>query len=247
MELIDAGLFLAFVAFGAFVQTITGFAMGLMIMGGVTVLHVAPISLSAAVVSFVSLVNTVTALRRGVRHIDHPRYTWICLGMIPALVAGVFLLGFLSETSYTLARRILGFVILMAGAMLLARPQPWSHPSPPWLVWLTGSFGGITGGLFSTAGPPIAFLMYRQPVEVMVIRATLLAVFATSTMSRILVITVLGQVTPVMLALSAAAIPVVLISTAAAQRAIPYLSDLHVRRSVFTLLIAVGGYLVVNP
>lgn len=247
MELIDAVLFLAFVAFGAFVQTITGFAMGLMIMGGVTVLHLAPISLSAAVVSIVSLVNATTALRHSIRQVDRSRYAWVCLGMLPALVGGVFLLGFLSEASYTLARRILGFVILMAGAMLLTRPQPWLRPSPPWLVWLAGTLGGITGGLFSTGGPPIAFLMYRQPFQVIVIRATLLAVFATSTLSRTLVIALLGQITPVILLLSAAAIPVVLLSTAAAQRAIPRLSDLQVRRFVFVLLIAVGGYLVVNP
>lgn len=246
MELIDGALFLAFVALGAFLQTITGFAMGLIIMGGVVALDLAQIDFSAAVVSIVSLVNVVTALRHSVRDVDRQRFTYICVGMVPALIGGVILIGILSASSYSLARQILGLVILLAGAMLLFRPAPWSKASPPIVVGLAGFLGGITGGLFSTGGPPIAFLLYRQPIPVAIIRATLLAVFATSTLARTLFIAVLGQITTEIMVLSAAAIPVVLATTLLAQRALPYFSDLQVRKLVFVLLIAIGSYLLLN-
>lgn len=246
MDVIDAGLFLVLVALGAFIQTLTGFAMALVIMGGVVALDLAPISFSAAVVSIVALVNVITALRRSVRDVDWRSFGYVCLGMVPALVLGVVLLGVLSEASYSLARRILGLVILLAGSTLLFRPQPWAQPSPPAVVCLAGFVGGITGGLFSTGGPPIAFVMYRQPIAVAIVRATLLAVFATSTLGRTVVIGVMGQLTPAILAMSAISVPVVIGSTLLAQRALPRLSDLQVRKLVFTLLIGVGAYLVLT-
>ena len=46
-------LFLAVVVLGALVQTITGFAMGLVTMAGIAVLGIADIAFSAAVVSFI--------------------------------------------------------------------------------------------------------------------------------------------------------------------------------------------------
>ena len=55
--------FLILVAIGAMVQTITGFAMALIIVGGVAALGLVDLGASAAVVSLISLVNTVVALR----------------------------------------------------------------------------------------------------------------------------------------------------------------------------------------
>jgi hypothetical protein len=40
------------------VQTLTGFAMGLIIMAGVALFNIADIAFTAAVVSFISLTNT---------------------------------------------------------------------------------------------------------------------------------------------------------------------------------------------
>ena len=165
--------------------------------------------------------------------------------MFPALLLGVYLLGVLTGSSYDLARRLLGLVILLAGGMLLLRPQPWAQPSPKLLVFLSGAAGGVAGGLFSTSGPPIAFLMYRQPLPLTVIRATLLAVFALATFSRTVAIAALGQMTVEILVLSAVAVPVVMATTLVTQRALPLIPDTAVRRTVFVLLIAVGGYLMV--
>ncbi|SVE53193.1 uncharacterized protein METZ01_LOCUS506047 [marine metagenome] len=50
---INTILFLAVVALGAVVKSVTGFAMGLVTMAGITVLGVADIAFSAAVASFI--------------------------------------------------------------------------------------------------------------------------------------------------------------------------------------------------
>ncbi len=244
MELIDAALFLLLIGLGAFCQTITGFAMALIIMGGVVALDLVLVSVSAAVVSIVSLVNVVAALRHSYSHVDRRLVGHLCLGMVPALIGGVVLLGFLSESSYGLLRKVLGGVIIMAGLLQLMKPQPWAERSAPLYASLAGSLGGLTGGLFSTGGAPIAFFMYRQPIAIEVIRATLLSIFAVSTLGRTLIITAAGHITAEILIISGIAIPLVLLSTAIAQKATPYLSDMIVRKLVLGLLILVGGFLI---
>ena len=63
-------LFFALVAAGAIVQTVTGFALGLIIIAGVTVLGISEISLSAAGISLMTFINTIVALRHNRCHID---------------------------------------------------------------------------------------------------------------------------------------------------------------------------------
>jgi len=62
--------FLGLVAVGSYIQTLTGFAIALIIMGGVTALGLAPVAFTANVVSFIALANTVTAVHRNHSHID---------------------------------------------------------------------------------------------------------------------------------------------------------------------------------
>jgi uncharacterized membrane protein YfcA len=132
----------------------------------------------------------------------------------------------------------------MSSAMLLLRPRPWPTRSPNAVISLSGFVGGLTGGLFSVGGPAIAFVMYRQPLSVDVVRATLLCVFAISNVSRTTTIALLGQINLEILTISAVAVPVSVLATMLAQRVIPYLSDLQVRKIVFGLLSVVGVYLL---
>jgi|TARA_Y100000310_G_scaffold229967_1_gene232394 uncharacterized membrane protein YfcA len=246
MDSIDVVLFLLLIGLGAFCQTITGFAMALIVMGGVAALDLALVSFSAAVVSIVSLVNVVAALRFSYRQVDRRLLAYLCLGLIPALIGGVVLLGYLSESSHTLLRKILGGVIIAAGLLQLMKPEPWAQRSAPLYASLAGSLGGLTGGLLSTGGAPIAFFMYRQPIAFETIRATLLSIFAVSTLGRTLVTSAAGHITADILLISSMAIPLVLLTTALARRSVPYLSDMIVRKLVLAVLIVVGSFLLVS-
>ncbi|MBO6658178.1 MAG: hypothetical protein JJ934_14880, partial [Pseudomonadales bacterium] len=72
--------FLAVVVAGVLVQTLTGFAMGLIIMVGVALFAIADIAFTAAVVSFISLVNALVAMRKGRHHIDWSLAGWMLAG-----------------------------------------------------------------------------------------------------------------------------------------------------------------------
>ncbi len=241
---INTFLFLSLVALGAVVQTVTGFAMGLIIIAGVTALGIAEISYSAAVVSFISLANTAVALRHNHRYIDVQFVKWISIGLAPMLVAGVVLLGFLSERYYGLLQNLLGIVIIGAGVMLMMTPSPYPAKSGVGSTLACGALGGIIAGLYSAGGAPIAYFTYRQPVQLNVIRSSLLAIFAVSTLWRIIVVSVAGQVSAKVLLTAAVSIPVVVVFTMGAGRILHRVPDRLVRRMVFVLLIGVGSSLI---
>lgn len=246
MPEINILLFLTLVAIGAVVQTITGFAMGLIIIAGVTALDVADISFSAAVISFISLANTVVALRQSHRHVDLYYLKWITAGMVPFLIVGFLLLEFLSNQYYSSLKTFLGIVIISGGIMLMITPSPFNEVSSRSSIGFTGVLGGIIAGLYSAGGAPLAYFMYRQPLELIIIRSTLLGVFAVSTICRSMIAGVAGHIDKSVLSTTAIAIPVVVIVTMLTGRVLHLIPDKLVRRVVFILLIGVGSFLIVR-
>ena len=239
-------VFFALVAAGAVVQTVTGFSLGLIIIAGVTVLNIAEISFSAAVISLITFVNTIVALRNNRRHIDFNYVKRISLGLVPVLVVGVILLDYLSAKYYNFLQILLGIVIIGAGIMLMITPAAYKEKSSNTATTLCGILGGLVAGLYSAGGAPLAYHLYRQPVELNVIRATLLAIFAISTFWRTLVVAVAGHIDSRVLVTAATSIPVVIVVTVVTGRFVHHIPDRIVRRLVFILLIVVGAFLIVR-
>ena len=126
---INTILFLAVVALGVVVQTIMGFAMELVTMVSITLLGVADIAFSAAVVSFISMANTSIGLRKGYRQVDWDYMKWIGITFLPAMAIALALLTYLSEHYYNLLRLLLVLVIILAGSMLMISPRPYARKS----------------------------------------------------------------------------------------------------------------------
>ncbi|MDA0789082.1 MAG: sulfite exporter TauE/SafE family protein [Proteobacteria bacterium] len=239
-------LFLLLVALGAFIQTVSGFAMGLIIIAGATLLGLAEIAFSAAVIGIISLVNSTVALRTSYRHIDPGYLKWTLLTLIPALLVGVWLLEFLSEAHYEVLRVMLGLVVICGGIMLMFKPTLYGQRSRRLTTTIFGALGGIIGGLYSAGGAALAYHLYRQPVAVSVVRATLLSFFVVSTLIRTVMISVAGQVDAEVLVTSFAAIPLVVLVTEGTSRLLPYIPDGIVRRLVFVMMTFLGALLLID-
>lgn len=237
-------LFLMLVALGAMVQTITGFAMGLIIIGGVTALGLADIGVTAAVISLITLVNTSIALRQTYRNINFRFVLLFTCGSLPMVVVGVYLLELMSGAGQEVLATALGVVIIVAGSLLMAKPEPYEKVTHPVVASLVAGTGGLIGGLYGAGGAPLAYLMYRQPLELMIIRATLLASFSVSTIVRTVSITAAGQIDDEVLALFAFSLPVVILVTLLGTKIAPKLPDALIRKFVFILLILLGLFLI---
>ena len=236
--------FLAVAVIGALVQTLTGFAMALIIMVSVALFAIADIAFAAAVVSFISLVNTLVALRKGHHHIDWQLAGWMLAGLLPAMGLGLALLGYLSAHYYELLRLTLGIVVIIVGTSMMTSPQPFPGRSGTAACVFSGTLGGVLGGLYGAAGGPLAYFAYRQPVAINTIRFSLLATIAVSTAVRALMVAVTGQMTMKIVLTSAIAVPVVVLVTLMASQLMQRVPDRVIRILVYVVLIVAGGSLI---
>ena len=239
-EVVTHVLFLAFVAAAVYAQALTGFALALILLGlvGATDLLPLPDAVNASMT-----IGFCTAwlflFRRRALHVERV--------LVPTLVAsaagvavGTLLLGWLAGTAYQVLRLLLGASIVACALSLWRAAQPLKAMSSPGVFALTGGIAGIMGGMFSAGGPPLVYLLYRQPKPAGWAREQLMVFFGFSTTLRLLVVAPSGQFSLVALQLAAEALPVVFLMTYFAVRHPLPLSPKLSRGLICALLIGTG-------
>lgn len=229
----------------AYVQTLTGFALGLLMMGGIGLLGLIPLPDAAVMVGILTLVNASQVLRKGWRDVAWPEFRLIIGPSLVLLLAGYLLLEYLAGTNLNGLRLALGLVIILASIQLSLQPHPQAERSPPLAFMVAGALGGFLGGMFSTAGPPLIYHLYRQPLSAASIRETLVLVFGINAVLRLALVGATGNIPHGAVWWSLLAIPVVMALTYAAKRWPPPLSPLAMRRVAFSLLLLSGLSLAV--
>jgi uncharacterized membrane protein YfcA len=233
-------IFLVFVAGAVYAQAITGFALALILLGliGATNLVPLPDAVNATTVLGFCTAWLFLYRRRALR---------IERVLVPTLVAsaigtaiGALLLFWLAGTAYQVLRLILGVSIVACALSLWRAAKPLPSLSSPAVYALTGGIAGIMAGMFSASGPPLVYLLYRQPMSLAWIRQSLMVIFGLGTALRLLIVVPSGQFSLLSLQLAAEAVPVVfVVTTYAAQRTSP-LSPKLFRGLVCALLIGTG-------
>ena len=247
MDLPTLGVFLLIVAFAAVTQTITGFAMGLIIVAATAALDLLSILEVTAIISIISMTNTWLVLRQSRRGINTRLLLFISIGLLPSLGAGFIFLDQFGQRLDHFLKTGLGLMVMTAGLFMMLKPAQWLTPSSNPAAICVGFLGGFFGGLYSAAGAPIAYFLYRQPETVATIRLTLLAVFFLSTFSRAMMGGFYGHFTEAVLLKTALALPLVILITMGLQRQLARIPDQWVRRLVFLILQGVGAWLVIQP
>lgn len=238
--------FLLLVFIGAVVQSLTGFAMALIILGGVAALGLAGISETAAVVSILSLFNAALALRHNHRQIDYSLVKTMSIGMVPAVFFGLLILEYLSEEFGELLKVSLGVMIVSAGILLFLKPTPYPAISNRYTQGLIGFLGGLMAGTYGAGGAPLAYLLYRQPLEFNIVRTTLLALFAISTLVRTVLVGINGNLNTTVLGLALLCLPIVVVATMVSLKLGKHVPDTALRKVTFILLMLVGAFLIIK-
>ncbi|WP_426128510.1 TSUP family transporter [Pararhizobium sp. PWRC1-1] len=224
----------------AYMQTLTGFAFGLIMMGGIGLFTLMPLPEAAVLVSCMVLVNAAQVLARGWRDIAWAEFWPVVISSLGALAAGYWLLGVMASVSIDWLKLVLGIVIIASSLQLALKPQPLALRSSSASFVFFGALAGLMGGLFSTAGPPLVYHLYRQPLPAVSIRETLVAVFAVNAVIRLAIVAAAGDVPHGGIWWGLLCIPVVVIMTFVAKRWPPPLSALSIRRMAFGLLLMSG-------
>ncbi|MBR2691564.1 MAG: sulfite exporter TauE/SafE family protein [Aquamicrobium sp.] len=234
-------VFVGFAAVAAYVQTLTGFAFGLVMMGAVALVGLLPLPDAAAMVGMLTLVNATQMLvQGGWRDVAPRELRLILVASLPSLLLGYALLEWLADTRADLLKIGLGLVIMLSSLQLAVRPAGLARRSSNASFVGFGMVSGLMSGLFATGGPPLVYHLFRQPLSHARIRETLVTAFGVAQAVRLVVVVASGNMpsmSPVALIL---AIPTVMLMTYAARRWPPSLSQQAMRRIVFVLLFLSG-------
>jgi uncharacterized membrane protein YfcA len=237
-------LFLLTALIGSYVQSVAGFAMGLIMIAVMVGSGLVAVPVITAVVSLLSFVNIVLALRGHLHHVERRMLIAIALALPPAVWVGVFVLDVLDRQLAWLLELLLGSFIVLGSLSMMLRPRPRATVSPPWACFAAGFAGGVLGGLFSASGPVMGWFTYRQPLAVTQIRSTLLAVFALSTSLRVVMVAASGGLTRPVWLLALLGLPLVLLGTWLGRAFAPPLSEVALKRAAFGVLLLMGSAMV---
>jgi len=240
MDTASLVVLLLLAAGASYVQTLTGFALGLLMMGGVGLTGVVPLPDAAVLVGILALVNAAQVLAKGWRDIARREFQLVIFVSLAFLVLGYWLLDLLVTASLDWLKLVLGAIIILSSLQLLLRPMPLAKSSGPGSFLFFGAIAGVMGGLFSTAGPPLVYHFYRQPLRPVAIRETLVAVFAVNGMLRLVLVALAGDMPSSSFWWGLLCIPVVMAFTALARRYPPPLTPTGLRRVAFCLLFLSG-------
>ena len=177
-------LFFGLVALASLCQNLTGFAFSLILVGLSGATGLMPIAEAANVAMLLSLVNGFTYLRH---HPLQPDWALLKPMLILSMLGvgiGWLLLNWLDGNTLGGLRIALGVVIVLCAVMLMAQKKATRKASPPQALWFASVFSGVLGGLFATAGPPIVYHLYRQPLSAVVIRQCLVIQFTLTSLFR---------------------------------------------------------------
>jgi len=218
-----------------------------LLLGFVSLLGVASVNDAANAASVLTAVNGWTHFRL-YRNKPLP---WqrlrpvLIMGAFGVLV-GVFLLAWLSGHNLLLLKVLLGVTILGCGLLLLDQRRQRQTMSGPASFAVTGLFAGVLGGLFASAGPPLVYQMYRQPMPLDVIRQSLLLIFAMSACLRLVFVLVAGQFTLWSAVLAACCLPVVWTITRLQYR-YPLKPNPTIMRRMVAVLLGISGLSLLLP
>lgn len=90
---------IALIGAASYFQTITGFGLSMIVMGATSGFDLAPVASIATLLSLVTLTNSATALHGKLHHIDWRAVGATTLGALPAVIAGVVLLNYMSTSA----------------------------------------------------------------------------------------------------------------------------------------------------
>lgn len=239
-------MLLAIIMVGTYFQTVTGFGLGIIVIGASTAFGLTSVAIMAAVVSLVTLANCAFALPGSTKCIEWKSVRLVVIGVLPGVVAGVVLLEYLSHSAASVLQCLVGVMIVYSGLNFMLRPSVRAERSGDTSFFVSGFSSGLTGGLFGMAGPPLVYQFYRQPFDITTIRNMLLVVFACTSASRSVFVGVQGQLSAEILFLTAVSLPIVTLTTYLGRRFPPPFSAETMRRIVFGLLMVIGSYLILS-
>jgi len=234
------------IVLASYVQNLTGFAFGLIFLALVGIFDLIPIKVAANAVTLITLSQTFIYFREYPLTDDWRVIRPAIWPSLAGVVAGLTLMLWLSDSAMYLLKVALGFSVVASAGLLVMQFEPKNQIDPPRSFALTGVLAGLMGGLFSTAGPPLVYKLYRQPLSLPVIRQAMLVMFGLSQLVRLVIVLITGQFTLASIAYAVLAVPLLFGVTRGSRHYPLKLSPMAVSRVAAGLLLIAGVSLIAS-
>lgn len=237
------------VAIGASLQTITGFGQGLVFAIGASTLDLIPLDKITALAMILSISNILFALKGQkkftLKECKDVPYVWT---HAVTTIVGVWCLYWLIQypSGYNVLNILLGLFSLLAAVSMFLNPTPRTREIPKLWLHLFYAIGGISGGIFVSAGPFVVYPMYKQPWNIEKIRRTILIAFLFSMITRVLWVVSSGSESIEYLKWALALIPSVFIATHITKKYLHLIDLKKTRYLVLVMLIIGGGNIIIK-
>ncbi len=245
MTAAQVAAFLACVALATCAQSITGFAMALILLGLTSLFGLASLPDVANVATVLSLASAAIALRGARRSLDWKVWRSTVAGSVLGYAVGVALMAWLNSNVVVVLKLLLGVVVIACAVIVLVRTEPLAQRSSRWSFQGFGVLSGVLGGLFSASGPPLVYQFYRQPMDIDAVRDTLVATLAAGSLIRLVMVVPAGQFSAHSALLCALSAPVAIAITWWLRRHPPTWPRTVVLKIVCALLLVTGVGLIV--
>jgi len=232
------------ISIGTYIQTVIGFGLGMIVMGAVSFSAILPLTVTSVIISIIVFFSGIIAIKGDFKSLDIKAIIFTCLGLIPSVALGLYILDFMSTQMAYQLQLILGMAIMIGAAATLLKPEPIKKKSPPAVFFIAGSVGGLLAGLFSVAGPPIIYQFYRQPLALKTIRLSLLFIFIIGSFIRTAMVGAQGNLDIDMFLYALYCWPAAYLATWLGKHKPPPLSAKTMRFTAICLLIVIGISLV---
>ena len=229
-----------------YLHTVSGFGIGMIIIGVASGFELVSVATLVAVVSLVTLVNSAVALPGKLHHLDRRHLLALGLGIVPSIGLGVWALNWLSVSAEALLMLMLGALVFYGGLSVGWGPRPRAAVSSSAGFAASGVMTGLLAGMFGMPGPPVIYHCYRQPLPTETIRLLLIACFAMTSGVRTLYVGAAGGLDAQVWLLALWTLPAVALATWAGRRYPPPCSAVLLRRVAMLTLMLIGVGLMLD-
>jgi len=202
VEIVLAGIVIAFLAAACY--AVTGFGFALVMTPLLTLAwEVKPAVATSVVLSTAALVPLLVEARA---HVPLSRASFLVLGSFAGIPLGVAILEALDAAALQV---VVASTVIAASLLLYLAPQVEAGRDSLQRQLTVGFVSGVVGGSTSMGGPPIVLYLLGRELDVKSFRATLLAFFLPGSMLQIALLAAVGRITGDVLVLFAAALPAI--------------------------------------
>ncbi len=232
-------IFSVIIFVGYFIKGMSGLAGALFSVSLLTIFF--DIKFVVPIISIIDTLSGAMLFPSIRRHINRKEFIYVICGVFLGTAIGTY---FLMSFASNILRMIFGLFVIVFSLKMIFEERFSFKKLKSYFGCLFGTIGGITSGMFSTNGPPIALYLGHQIRNKHILRGTMISIFLIDSIWRNSLYFVTGAFNSNVYEIALFMIPALLAATFLGSRIHLRLSEDAYRKIVGVILL-IGGIILI--